>query len=287
MTSYFGMLPPLTFGARSGGEPPFNAVIDFTAATLDPRVSYTGPAHSYIGADGAIKQSAANAWPLEYVDGVVAGRHEPEKASTNYMPSTNFESLGGVGSNKDWIYAGTVTSEDSTLGVKALLAGATSVLTGVYSEATGNFIAAAEAGPTPAKWTLIKRTFNNARAAVLRWYPARLDSTVYLYGRTASVPVGDMVASVMRMVTANNVQSAITQVEPGSIVTSPIINGEGVSGSRAAASAVINEPLATGATVTFSDGTTTTLTASSGKIAIPIATLDWRKRFIKQIELTR
>ncbi len=69
---YIGMLAPVDVGP----DPvPVPDDIDLLAVTLDPRITYTGPAHWYIAADGTLKQSAANEWPLEYAGGVVAGRH--------------------------------------------------------------------------------------------------------------------------------------------------------------------------------------------------------------------
>ena len=46
-----------------------------------------------MGVDGKILISTANKWPLEYVNGVVAGRHEPEPAATNLFGSIMLENM--------------------------------------------------------------------------------------------------------------------------------------------------------------------------------------------------
>ncbi len=40
--------------------------LDLLNPQLDPRISYTGGPKTYFGADGVLRQAAANTWPLEY-----------------------------------------------------------------------------------------------------------------------------------------------------------------------------------------------------------------------------
>lgn len=282
----FGLLSPLMFGARKSGPVIVNPVIDFMAAILDGRVNFVAPAHSYINSSGELAQSVANVWPIEYRNGVAVGRHEPERASQNYLPSTQFESMGATGS-PDWFYStgSTVTTESSDLGVTAAIANVNSIYAALYNETAGSFIVSQYDAGSPATWQSVISKVNNPSASLLRWYTARASSTLYLYGKTAQVPAGNIVASFMRRKRTNSMDTVGGQVEPGTNRTSLIVNGQGQTRSRAAMVATINDPLAVGATVLFNNGESLELTPSNGVITIPVTTQDWRTRFITQITL--
>lgn len=296
---YFGMMPPLMFGRRSGGEPPFQALIDFTAAQLDPRVVYTGPAHSYIGKDGNILQSAANVWPLEYAAGAVIGRSLPEPTGNNLVSAVQTEFMTS-GATEGWsqFYAEAPGNTFHRVRFNSSSSGVVSFQ--VLFKTVGRDFACFRAAVNTANVyrnigiksdgtiTFVGAGFSNTRVEVIGdgWLLLQTHFTM------ASGVVGMLAAS--GAVTDDSVPTTTAdtscglwigypQIEAFSKTTSPIA----VAGSRVEASAVINDPLATGAVVTFSDGTTSNLTAVSGKITIPFATLDWRKRFIKQIELKR
>ena len=64
----------VTIGRVKAGSQ--NVVIDLTTTQLDSRLTYTGPAHSYLGSDENLSTSAENEWPIEYVNGVAVGRHD-------------------------------------------------------------------------------------------------------------------------------------------------------------------------------------------------------------------
>lgn len=283
---------PVASGIRVGAHPgniakAVPAPINLLLAALDSRVTYNGPAHAYYKQAGGIAYSAANEWPLEYKNGVAVGRHEPERASTNYQPSSNFESLAAVGTLADWQWSvgNPTTVEDSTsMGTKVGLSVTGSTLTSVYSEVTSAFLAAAQDSGSPTTWTDIVRKFTIASAGIMRWYTARQSSTIYLYGRTVSIPAGAAVASVFRVVNSNGVYSALAQVELGANRTSPIIAGVGASAARAAATlTVAKDGAATGITLVFSDGTTTDMTFSGSTISVPVGTADWGTRYLTAI----
>ena len=81
----------VTIGRVKAGSQ--NVVIDLTTTQLDSRLTYTGPAHSYLGSDEKLSTSAENEWPIEYVNGVAVGRHEPEPAATNLFGSIMLENM--------------------------------------------------------------------------------------------------------------------------------------------------------------------------------------------------
>lgn len=283
----FGVLAPVMFGSRYIKPVINNPVMNFMVANnLDSRVLFTAPPHLYFAEDGTVKTSAANTWPLQYRNGVAIGRHEPERASQNYLPSTNFEVIAASGTT-DWIFSSgsNVTVEDSSLGVKAGVANINSIYGALYSETTGGFIIPQFDAGSPTDWSSVVRKVANPSAAMLRWYTARASSTLYLYGKSLQVPAGNIVASFIRRVDSNSVDTVLAQIEPGSNRTSTIINGAGQSNSRTAMTAVINEPLAVGATVQFSNGDTLDLTAENGVITIPVTTQDWMTRYIQTVTL--
>ena len=274
---YVGMLPPLTVGDRSGGIQP----IDLTAESLDSRVTYTGPAHIYHDADGKLILSGANQWPVETLNGVT-GRHEPERASQNLLPDTDFSSTNGTGA---WTKSPgtTVNIADSSLGYKVAEITPAATNIALYNEASASWLISPTAAETPTEWKELTYKATNGVAGILRWYVARASSTQYLYGKTVSVPAGDVVASVFRKQDSDSIDSALAQVETGTNRTSPIINGSEETNTRAASSVTINEPLASKATLNLTDGSTIELSPVDGVFTIPVSTMDWRTRLIKEV----
>ncbi len=67
--------------------------INMLSSTLDSRIVYDGPQVYYISRNGNLVQSAANEWPLMFIDGVAVGRVPPEVSVTNrFLYSSNFSS---------------------------------------------------------------------------------------------------------------------------------------------------------------------------------------------------
>lgn len=59
--------------------------INLLASTLDSRIVYDGPQVYYINRNGNLVRSAANEWPLTFIDGVAVGRVPPEYTSKNVI----------------------------------------------------------------------------------------------------------------------------------------------------------------------------------------------------------
>lgn len=262
--------------------------INLMAEELDERVIFTGPAHSYLAAGGKLKQSAENEWPLEYRNGVAVGRHEPEKAAKNYVPGVEYGSMAqSSGSATDWTYGAIQPSVViSDMGIATAVSSTTSVLTSVYSEAAGAFIAPEQNSGAPVDWTRIKRPFTSASLSLLRWYVARVTSTDWLMAKCPAVPAGQYVASVYRKVTANSLLSAGAQLEEGSIVTSPIISPTGQQASRQASAVTLKrDGNASAAVVHFSSNETLIIPFNDAEsVVIPVSALDWGTRYITRIE---
>ncbi|QBH96001.1 DUF2313 domain-containing protein [Limnobaculum zhutongyuii] len=70
--------------------------IDLTTPGLDPRVIYQCDSeHACYGQDGKIYYAAPNEWPVEYQNGTLIGRHEPEPESINLIELSNGVGSGG------------------------------------------------------------------------------------------------------------------------------------------------------------------------------------------------
>lgn len=77
--NYETTFPRIWSNEGPAGYPPINLL----ASTLDSRIVYDGPQVYYINQNGNLVQSAANEWPLTFIDGVAVGRVPPEYTSKN------------------------------------------------------------------------------------------------------------------------------------------------------------------------------------------------------------
>ena len=79
--NYVTTFPRIWSNEGPAGYPPINLL----ASTLDSRIVYDGPQVYYINRNGNLVQSAANEWPLTFIDGAAVGRVPPESASSNIL----------------------------------------------------------------------------------------------------------------------------------------------------------------------------------------------------------
>jgi hypothetical protein len=279
----FGLRP-----ASGGGLQ--NPIIDFMSASLDPRVVLSAPAHAYLAQDGRLKQSAANQWPLEFRNGVAVGRHEPERATQNYLLDPHFSKTTGTAIADQWtLVGGGLGGLDQIGGID----GGPSILTVRNYSKGGVYDGSAWLLPDSTPWNVQALTGGWERISMMgsipankpiaqgRFYTARQDSANYVY-YSGMFPSGNVTFSSIRLpFTSSNDQyrHSLAQIEIGSNATSPVY------GSRVAMSAYIDEPLAASALVEFSDGSTASLQARDGHITIPVTSLDWSKRFITKITM--
>lgn len=77
--NYETTFPRIWSNEGPAGYPPINLL----ASTLDSRIIYEGPQIYYTNRNGNLVQSAANEWPLTFIDGVAVGRVPPEYTSKN------------------------------------------------------------------------------------------------------------------------------------------------------------------------------------------------------------
>lgn len=87
--NYDTTFPRIWSNEGPAGYPPINML----SSTLDSRIVYDGPQVYYINRNGNLVRSAANEWPLTFIDGVAVGRVPPEVSVTNrFLYSSNFSS---------------------------------------------------------------------------------------------------------------------------------------------------------------------------------------------------
>lgn len=255
-------------------------VLDLTADDLDDRVTFTGPEHYYWNADGELTMSSANEWPLEYADGVAVGRHEPEKAATNFQTYGRADTaVSGVIVTSGAAYTSGTGPDGGTIG---------STDTGetyyaVYDSVAGTWIFSQTDGYGPDDWTRYSTTFNGTSA--IRTYIARKGTGNYLYAATSGLDEDTTyITSHFRKLGTSELLTGLVQVEEGNVTTSPIITSDAVA-SREASSVVIDMTGYNSVVVTFSDGSIEAGVATDGEFALPLASLNWGDRYIVQIEL--
>lgn len=268
--------------------------IDLLATSLDKRITYTGPAHSYMAADGTIKQSAANAWPLEFSAGVAIGRHEPEPAATNQIKDPFFTNyvVGGSATVDQWTaFGGGLGSVQTNTGINA--GPALNTTSGYYKGGVfdGNTFLVPDTAAFDQQiingdanaWRRIRMAANFAAAAPqARFYIARQDANNYVY-HTFAVAAGNNVFSEFRLPwtgTGANFRHSWPQAEAGLYTTSP------VNGTRAASSVKVAKQIgAVGITVYFTDGTNTAYDfGSTDGVTLALSANHWGTRYISRIE---
>ena len=270
-------------------QPPEIQAINLLSPTLDSRVSYHGPAHTYVNVNGNLLTSAVNEWPLEYQNGVAVGRHEPEPAATNYAIDSAATNIAGPGVSAIWMFSeGTTVTITASNGSQFPVIGAEARKTflRVFNEADAGFLTDETDPGTGTEWERESLSFNNDTLSDLRFYPLRENASSYVYQRCQSVPTGNMVASVFRKLTPDvTMQITATQVESGNVPTSPIFNDAASQNSRDASTVIVTNPGgATGITIIYSDGTTQSLSfGTSQSVNIPVASQAWGSRYITQI----
>jgi len=265
--------------------------IDLTTQTLDPRVTYTGPEHSYLDSEGLISTTSPNEWPLEYFNGLVAGRHEPEPETKNYALDSDAFDRSGPGSNANWMFSQgtTVTIEGFDPRQFAVIdVEPQKVFINVYNENDATFFFNPDVNPgTDSNWDRDILRFTNSTESELRFYTQRENSQSYLYQHCPGVPAGNCVASVVRRLTDTNMQSTAPQIEIGTLATSPIYNGPTEQNTRPASSVTVSNPGgATGIVLHFTDGTTSEVAFINNVATLPMASQDYSTRYITQITFT-
>lgn len=315
--NYETTFPRIWSNEGPAGYPPINLL----ASTLDSRIVYDGPQVYYINRNGNLVQSAANEWPLTFIDGVAVGRVPPEGGSINYQ-------IGGLGigwvrtfnrisltSTEDSVYqgnlAGTVTptAENNShflyaesLGDSVIDVGETYTATVILKANGVQFIQVYwNAGSTGisshySNFDLINKAVSGTATSAF----VTEISDGWVLCSTTTTATGDgsalssiAVASIPSMTStrlpsyasdgASSFSVASAQVEKKPFATSPIITDASPS-ARPMASAKVAMNGATSIDITYSDSSVVNVQAVDGYATIPQADSAWGSKYITRID---
>lgn len=268
-------------GNASAGE---TLTIDMTAAELDPRITYTGPAHRYVDFEGVLQVAAKNEWPLSGGNLNVYGRHEPEPEATNYQGASQGEDISGPDYVSSVNTASTVIEGANGIGAMQLFDASRSKAA-LYDNGDAKWLVT-EFEPSVAL-TRVTMSGTTSSDTTIRTYIARRDSANYCYALSQQVPAGDVTASFYRWVRSAGIAVGLIQVESGKLATSPIITEAGKSNTRPASSATVDVTGYKTLRMIFSNGDTETYRMSGDTFTIPTAKYNWGTRFISSIEIEK
>ena len=297
------------------GTPILHMPINMLSSTLDSRIVYDGPQIYYINRNGNLVQSAANEWPLTFIDGVAVGRVPPEVSVTNrFLYSSNFSSsnwnkgLVSVSVSETGVLtaAGTYDVTATATSGNHLINQTIDVSVGVGDKVTFSFFAKANG-------------YNFIRIYV-RELPTVLGSAVVdlrdgsIYSGPGGTDVTDVGGGWFRIsetITAtedktmsirmdawiysdgvtgsftgdgvSGVKLSAATVEVNKNTTSPVIT-DAVVVTRTAASAKVVMSGAASIDITYSDGSVINVLAVDGYATIPQADSAWGSKYITTIK---
>nr|UVM82100.1 MAG: minor tail protein [Bacteriophage sp.] len=288
--------------------------INMLSSTLDSRVVYDGPQVYYINRNGNLVQSAANEWPLTFIDGVAVGRVPPESASSNILIKSSKLS------DASWTKTRTTVSDavDGFLngGTFSIVPNQTTYSHLVYQSVSSAFaegdvytlsyvakaygynyaglIAADDAG-------FIADCVANLSTGVI--YAGAPDSDIaelgngwYRFTETVAIRQGGASSLLLAPLVYNNsavgsfagdgvsgILVCAMQIEKSPFATSPIVTDASPS-ARPMASAKVVMNGATSIDITYSDGSVVNVQAVDDYAAIPRADSAWGSKYITTIK---
>lgn len=293
------------------GYPPINLL----ATTLDSRVVYDGPQVYFINRNGNLVQSAANEWPLTFIDGVAVGRVPPEKAAINVVKHSSNLLSTSFSRARTTTTASSLTLFQETYAAKLT---ATSV-------SGSHYINQAETPEQETRYSIsaIIKAEEYQSAAVAIGNPAALDNFQYAYVDLASGDLisgdtsrsfvsnigggwyhvsmaadtndsGGLIYSQINMLSPSNSLTftgdgvsgfiiALIQMETSGFATSPIVT-DASPATRPSASAKVVMSGAASIDITYSDGTVVNVPSVDGYASIPQADSAWGSKYITRID---
>lgn len=289
--------------------------INMLSSTLDSRIVYDGPQVYYINRNGNLVQSAANEWPLTFIDGVAVGRVPPDNGVVNFLTqSSNLSETSWSRTRVNVIRASDELSTDYTY---SLIPTAVSGSHSVQQIVTGSFM---DGSKYTFSWCFKSYGYRFIRLRAYDdigvlgdsvvdlsdgevssgasgttvtnlgsgWF--RVTETITFSSARGSAYLGIM-AWVYNSATGSSfigdgisgVLSCAPQMERSSFATSPIItNASAVTRYSASAKVVMNG--ATSIDITYSDGSVVNVTAVGDYATIPQADSAWGSKYITTIK---
>lgn len=309
--NYETTFPRIWSDEGPAGYPPINLL----ASALDSRIVYDGPQVYYINRNGNLVQSAANEWPLTFIDGVAVGRVPPEVSVTNrFLYSSNFSSsnwnkgLVSVSVSETGVLtaAGTYDVTATATSGNHLINQTVDVSVGVGDMVTFSFFAKANGYNFIRMYVRELPTVLGSAVVDLRdgsiysgpggtdvtdvgggWF--RISETITATeDKTMSIRMdawiySDGVTGAFTGDGVSGVKLSAATVEVNQNTTSPVIT-DAVVVTRAAASAKVTMNGATSIDITYSDGTVVNVPSVDGYAAIPQADSTWGSKYITRID---
>lgn len=308
--NYETTFPRIWSDEGPAGYPPINLL----ASALDSRIVYDGPQVYYINRNGNLVQSAANEWPLTFIDGVAVGRVPPESASSNILIKSSKLS------DASWTKTRATVSDavDGFLngGTFSLVPNQTNDSHLVYQSVSSAF---AEGDVYTLSYVAKAYGYNYARlraaddAGFIADCVANLSTGViyagapssdiaelgngwYRFTETVAIRQGGASSLLLASWVYNNsavgsfvgdgvsgILVCAMQIEKSPFATSPIVTDASPS-ARPAASAKVAMNGATSIDITYSDGSTVNVPAVDNYATIPQADSAWGSKYITRID---
>ena len=287
--------------------------INMLSSTLDSRIVYDGPQVYYINRNGNLVQSAANEWPLTFIDGVAVGRVPPESTSSNILIKSSKLS------DASWVKTRATVSDavDGFLngGTFSLVPTQTNGSHLVYQSVSSAF---AEGDVYTLSYVAKAYGYNYARlraadtgfiadcvanlstGVIYAGAPgsdiAELGDGWYRFTETVAIRQGGASSLLLASWVYNNsavgsfvgdgvsgILVCAMQIEKSPFATSPIVT-ESSPVTRTTASAKVTMNGATSIEITYSDGSVINVQAVDGYASIPQADSAWGSKYITTIK---
>lgn len=308
--NYVTTFPRIWSNEGPAGYPPINLL----ASTLDSRIVYDGPQVYYINRNGNLVQSAANEWPLTFIDGAAVGRVPPESASSNILIKSSKLS------DASWTKTRATVSDavDGFLngGTFSLVPNQTNDSHLVYQSVSSAF---AEGDVYTLSYVAKAYGYNYARlraaddAGFIADCVANLSTGViyagapgsdiaelgngwYRFTETVAIRQGGASSLLLASWVYNNsavgsfvgdgvsgILVCAMQIEKSPFATSPIVTDASPS-ARPMASAKVVTSGATSIDITYSDGSVVNVPSVDGYATIPQADSAWGSKYITRID---
>ena len=285
--------------------------INMLSSTLDSRIVYDGPQVYYINPNGNLVQSAANEWPLTFIDGKAVGRVPPEGASRNlYINSETWwtGSQTSVRNNAEVSPRGDITMAKVTATTSNSEHYANDRAIVVQQDELYSYSIFVKAASDPltlylrvAIGTSAITTFNpvtgafgaNSGVNFVSKNAVRVSEDTYRVtmvfraGATRNSIIRVQLASGASAIFAGTGGNGIyvwgAQFEKSANTTS-YIQTSAIAGDRASASAKVSTNGATSIDITYSDGSVVNVPSVDGYATIPQADSAWGSKYITTIK---
>lgn len=285
--------------------------IDMTATALNARAKLQIESHhAYYTEDGTLQYAPPNAWPQEFIDGVAVGRHEPEPQATNYVPHSNdlskaaiYADISVAQSGTNWrglpgyLLSGPYSYSFAGIATFTAVAGQHYTLSVIADLSTAqqlrfefNRSSTARRSYVFTSTKALESGTDDGNVVTLHGYKiTQLSDGVYRFSATASFATTGLIKLNIGVNKQDATPAAIVyfcQAEDGDIATSPIMT-TGAPATRAAGFGRIRVyPGLTGLRISYTDGTTDTITLppeAGDWYQLPFSSRDWGARYIQRI----